>query len=70
MSPVEKRLEGVELMVQKCITLVEEKNKTDCSVEQGNRQKELDQIRAELKSIKSLLLNKYVITMLLIIFDL
>lgn len=59
MSPVEKRLEVVELLVQKCVTLVEEKNNTsECSSEQINRQKELDQIRAELKSIKSLLINR------------
>lgn len=58
MSPVEKRLEVVEVMVQKCINLVEEKNKNECISEQSNRQKDLDQIRAELKSIKSLLLNK------------
>ncbi|VVC44450.1 Peroxisome membrane anchor protein Pex14p, N-terminal [Cinara cedri] len=60
MSPVEKRLEIVELLIQRCIMLIEEKNMTpDDSTEQNNRQKELDLVRAELKSIKSLLLNRF-----------
>lgn len=60
MSPVEKRLEVVELLVQRCIMLIEEKTITpEGLTEQNNRQKELDQVRAELKSIKSLLLNRY-----------
>jgi len=57
---MDKRLEVVEMSVQRCLLLLEEKNnKTEVLNAQADRQKELDQIRTELKSIKSLLLNRY-----------
>lgn len=59
-SSLESRFDVLELSVQRCITLVE---KTNINVPNDNisRQTEIDQIKAELKSIKRLLLNKYVL---------
>lgn len=45
--------------MQRCLALLEEKNSMfELSDTFTDRQKELDQIRTELKSIKSLLLNR------------
>lgn len=60
-SPLENRLETIELSVQRCITMLEEKdNLLKSSNTYADRQKEFNvQVRAELKSIKSLLLNRF-----------
>lgn len=62
-STVEKRLEVVEYSIHKCIVLLEERNslETNNAKDNTNKQSELDHIRAELKSIKSLLLNRYLL---------
>jgi len=56
---VEIRLEAVELAVQRCVLLIE--NKNDNYIVNNDRQSDINLIRTELKSIKSLLLNKYVL---------
>jgi len=57
-SPIEKRLKVVEVLVQRCVLLLEDKNITS---EFRNQKNEFDKRRDELKSIKSLLLNRYYI---------
>lgn len=57
---MEKRFDTLEQTMQRCITAVEGKNTNnpnDCIFQQH----EIDQIKAELKSIKSLLLNRYIL---------
>jgi len=56
-SPVEIRLEAVELAVQRCVLLIE--NKNDNYIVNNDRQSDINLIRTELKSIKSLFLNKF-----------
>ncbi|XP_003246804.1 peroxisomal membrane protein PEX14 [Acyrthosiphon pisum] len=60
-TPLENRLETIELSVQRCIMMLEEKdNLLKSSNTYADRQKEFNiQVRAELKSIKSLLLNRF-----------
>ncbi|XP_022174040.1 peroxisomal membrane protein PEX14-like [Myzus persicae] len=59
--PLENRLEALELSVQRCIMMLEEKdNLLKASNANIDLQKEFNgQVRAELKSIKSLLLNRF-----------
>lgn len=60
-SPLENRLEALELSIQRCLVMLEEKNN---SYQSSNtcleQQYEFNnKVRAELKSIKSLLLNRF-----------
>jgi len=55
---METRLEAIEVSIQKCVLMLEDKNITSEFRIQTN---ELDKIRNELKSVKSLLLNRYII---------
>jgi hypothetical protein len=60
---VGNRLEALEVSMQRVLVLLEDKNITsDASYNAHiDRQREHDQLRSELKIIKSLLLNKYLI---------
>ncbi|XP_060852942.1 peroxisomal membrane protein PEX14-like isoform X1 [Rhopalosiphum padi] len=60
-SPLEKRFEALELSMQRCIIMLEEKNNSyKLSNECFEQQNEYNnKVRAELKSIKSLLLNRF-----------
>lgn len=60
---VENRLEALEVSMQKALVLLEDKNNISDASHNANseRQREHDLLRAELKTIKSLLLNKYLI---------
>lgn len=60
---VEYRLAAVEVSMQRVLMLLEDKNNLSETFfnTHFDRQKEHDQLRSELKIIKSLLLNKYLI---------
>lgn len=59
-SPFEKRLKEVEALVQRCLILLEGRNNmSEISNAEANHQKQLEQIHAELKSVKGLIVNKY-----------
>uniref|UniRef100_A0A2H8TKS6 Peroxisomal membrane protein PEX14 n=1 Tax=Melanaphis sacchari TaxID=742174 RepID=A0A2H8TKS6_9HEMI len=60
-SPLENRLDALELSIERCITMLEEKNNSyllsNTCLEKQNEFN--SKVRAELKSIKSLLLNRF-----------
>lgn len=59
-SPLENRFDILELSMQRCITLIEKIN-IGIPNENISQQIEIEQIKSELKSIKRLLLNKYIL---------
>lgn len=62
-TPLENRLETLELSVQRCIIMLEERdNLLKSSNAYADQQKEFStQVHAELMSIKKLLLNRYLL---------
>lgn len=60
---VEDRMEAIESSLQKVLLLLEYKNNTPDTFYYENKVRDCEnsQLRAELKTIKSLLLNKYLL---------